>query len=333
MYNVICKIVCLELTEFSSMEENYYIEGVTPIPIPGQTVNGYVLGETLHRLVYLTNDPRTGFKYAIKFIPRTVTNLQQIESEINIMQQLNHPHITKLVDDFIVPGYHVILTKYAPCRTLLEFTINRYQSGEGISETLAKKIFAQAASAIHYCHQCRIWHCDIKLENFLVVNNDPNNFFLELTDFGYALQMQPNELGQIYRGTEHYCSPEICRNTPYTKKVDIWSLGVTLYSLISGRMPFSTENSVLRRHHILAGIVRFKSSRFNYVSSECKTLILNMLQVDPECRFSAEQCLFDPWVGLTRKQLSDIESEIYSACGRATSEGVFYHDQETGPGV
>jgi serine/threonine protein kinase len=97
---------------------------------------------------------------------------------------------------------------------------------------------------LNYLHHQSITHRDLKPENILLVSNDPNNFDIKISDLGFAQEFKKDE-GEsmtLVLGSPLYMAPELVSNKPYDEKVDVWSLGVITYQLLSGRTPFESRN-------------------------------------------------------------------------------------------
>lgn len=109
---------------------------------------------------------------------------------------------------------------------------------------------------LNYMHLQNITHRDIKPENILLVSDQVNNFDIKIADLGFACQVQENGLDLVL-GTPLYMAPELVRHQKYTEKVDVWSLGIITYQLLSGRTPFDGKNIKKINHNILYKEVKF----------------------------------------------------------------------------
>lgn len=119
-----------------------------------------------------------------------------------------------------------------------------------MSEREARHIFRQIVLAIHYCHSNLIVHRDVKVENVLLDYNGQ----VKLADFGFSSFFKPGELLDVYCGSPPYCAPELYLAKQYDgPKVDIWSLGVVLYVLVCGQLPFEARNFNALRAQVISG--------------------------------------------------------------------------------
>jgi len=148
---------------------------------------------------------------------------------------------------------------------------------------------------LHYLQTKNIIHRDIKLENFMITQLD-NFFKIQLIDFGFAVVIKENEKLTERVGSLNYIAPEVLLEKPYDYKADIFSVGVVLYNLLSGKQPFSGEDENEVAEKIIKSEVHFDYEVFNHVSTECKNLIRSLLSKDPEDRPSAYEAMNNNWV-------------------------------------
>ena len=295
-------------------EEHYYVCGVSNVPNVGQTIvteDGiqYVLERqiamTKGSYVFLTTNPIDGSKQVLKCIKFRKEHEMRIQREIEIHRCLSHPNIIPISQFFRWDDYMCMTMPFATGGTLHSLVVSQR---DGLPEPIARNIFLQICSGLKFLHDQNIWHRDIKLENFLIMGpshvSSPHILF---ADFGFARQFQDNEKGAEFLGTIHYASPQIYKNIPYDNKTDIWSLGVCLYAMLGGVLPFPTDNAELRFNCICSGRCSFDPRHFRNISNEAKDLIQHMLTVDPDARFSIDQVLSHPWL----PQKTEIESDVW----------------------
>jgi calcium-dependent protein kinase len=146
---------------------------------------------------------------------------------------------------------------------------------------------------LNYMHKKNIVHRDIKPENILMESRDTDNLNIRITDFGFAKFYDPKTGGlKESLGSPLYMAPEIVKNLPYDAKVDIWSLGVVAYILLSGKPPFSgTTKQEIFMQLSSQSISYTDNSAWLKVSREAKSLVKKMLTRDPRIRPSAEDLL------------------------------------------
>jgi len=146
-------------------------------------------------------------------------------------------------------------------------------------------------------HSHNIVHRDLKPENILLESEDPDNLNIKITDFGFACFFNPKEQGlREVLGSPLYMAPEIIQEQPYNHKVDIWSIGVITYILLSGRPPFKgrSKNEIFRS--IMQGSLSFDNPIWDVISAEAKDFIVRALHSDPSKRATAKNLLEYPWL-------------------------------------
>ncbi|XP_009948578.1 PREDICTED: PAS domain-containing serine/threonine-protein kinase, partial [Leptosomus discolor] len=159
-------------------------------------------------------------------------DLGRLPQEIAILLKLQHPRIIKVLDVFENKHFfQLVMEKHGPGLDLFTFIDNQ----PNLDEPLVSYIFRQLVSAVGYLHGRNILHRDIKDEN-IVIDED---FTIKLVDFGSAAYLEPSKLFYTFCGTIEYCSPEVLSGKPYHgPELEMWSLGVTLYTLVFGENPF-----------------------------------------------------------------------------------------------
>ncbi|XP_063797146.1 NUAK family SNF1-like kinase 1 [Pseudophryne corroboree] len=252
----------------------------------------YQLLETLGRGTYgkvkKALDKATGMMVAVKSIQKDKITDEldrvHLQREIEITAMLKHEHIIQVFEVFESTDKIIIVMEYASNGELYDFINNKHQ----IPESEARRFFRQIVSAVHYCHKNGIVHRDIKLENILL----DENLNVKLADFGLSNLYQKNQVLETYCGSPLYASPEIVKGLPYNgPEVDCWALGVLLYALIHGSMPFDNSNYKTLAEQIGSGQYREPP----HLSGACG-LIDWMLTVNPARRASIEDIANHWWV-------------------------------------
>ncbi|KAL8179037.1 UNVERIFIED_CONTAM: NUAK SNF1-like kinase 2 [Gekko kuhli] len=231
---------------------------------------------------------RSGKLVAIKSIRKDKIKDEQdlvhIRREIEIMSSLNHPHIIAVHEVFENSSKIVIVMEYASKGDLYDYISERQR----LTEQEARHFFRQVVSAVYYCHKNGIVHRDLKLENILLDSNGN----IKIADFGLSNVFQQDRFLQTFCGSPLYASPEIVNGRPYKgPEVDSWSLGVLLYILIHGMMPFDGQDYKTLVKQITSGDYREPTK----LSDACG-LIRWMLMVNPERRATIEDIASHWWV-------------------------------------
>ncbi|EGW13563.1 Sperm motility kinase [Cricetulus griseus] len=192
------------------------------------------LGKGNFAEVKLAYHLHTEVQVAVKVLQNGTNNDFSLNTEIDMYKTLNHPYIIKLFHIINTKEYTYIVLEHAARGDLVSY-IGRVGS---LQEEQAQHIFTQLVCAVHYCHDNDIAHRDIKLDNILL--DDKGN--IKLCDFGLATRVTPGQGTKGFCGTLEYCAPELFSGKEYdAKAVDIWSLGVVLYTMVTASFPFKAK--------------------------------------------------------------------------------------------
>ncbi|XP_008136955.2 PAS domain-containing serine/threonine-protein kinase [Eptesicus fuscus] len=206
--------------------------------------------------------------------------LGKVTLEISILSRVEHANIIKVLDIFENQGFfQLVMEKHGSGLDLFAF-IDHHPS---LDEPLASYIFRQLVSAVGYLRSKSILHRDIKDENIVIAED----FTIKLIDFGSAAYLERGKLFYTFCGTIEYCAPEVLMGNPYKgPELEMWSLGVTLYTLIFEENPFCELEETLE-----AAI-----NPPYVVSEDLMNLMSGLLQPVPEQRTTLEKLVTDPWV-------------------------------------
>uniref|UniRef100_A0A673Z7C8 non-specific serine/threonine protein kinase n=1 Tax=Salmo trutta TaxID=8032 RepID=A0A673Z7C8_SALTR len=164
-----------------------------------------------------------------------------------------------------------------------------------MKEKEARAKFRQIVSAVQYCHQKRIVHRDLKAEN-LLLDADMN---IKIADFGFSNEFTLGSKLDTFCGSPPYAAPELFQGKKYDgPEVDVWSLGVILYTLVSGSLPFDGQNLKELRERVLRGKYRIPF----YMSTDCENLLKKLLVLNPGKRSSLEQIMRDRWMNVGHEE-------------------------------
>ena len=200
-----------------------------------------LLGKGSFGSVYLVKNKRLNTNFAMKIIEKADNDAKEEENlmnEINILRKLDHPNILKINDFYSTEKEYIIITEFCPEGELFYEIKNFAPFDEALAGWYMKQIF----SAVNYCHKSKIIHRDLKPENILISQRNKKGFnTIKIIDFGTAILF--NKKDKKLAGSIYYLAPEIIsKNRNYTEKCDIWSCGIIMYILLSGRPPFNGES-------------------------------------------------------------------------------------------
>nr|XP_055217610.1 MAP/microtubule affinity-regulating kinase 3 isoform X16 [Gorilla gorilla gorilla] len=225
---------------------------------------------------------------AIKIIDKTQlnpTSLQKLFREVRIMKILNHPNIVKLFEVIETEKTLYLIMEYASGGEVFDYLVAHGR----MKEKEARSKFRQIVSAVQYCHQKRIVHRDLKAEN-LLLDADMN---IKIADFGFSNEFTVGGKLDTFCGSPPYAAPELFQGKKYDgPEVDVWSLGVILYTLVSGSLPFDGQNLKELRERVLRGKYRIPF----YMSTDCENLLKRFLVLNPIKRGTLEQIMKDRWI-------------------------------------
>ncbi|XP_077945369.1 MAP/microtubule affinity-regulating kinase 3a isoform X5 [Gasterosteus aculeatus] len=230
----------------------------------------------------------TGREVAIKIIDKTQLNpnsLQKLFREVRIMKILNHPNIVKLFEVIETERTLYLVMEYASGGEVFDYLVAHGR----MKEKEARSKFRQIVSAVQYCHQKHIVHRDLKAEN-LLLDADMN---IKIADFGFSNEFTMGNKLDTFCGSPPYAAPELFQGKKYDgPEVDVWSLGVILYTLVSGSLPFDGQNLKELRERVLRGKYRIPF----YMSTDCENLLKRFLVLNPSKRGTLEQIMKDRWI-------------------------------------
>ena len=229
----------------SKEDKQKWIDAIKKVIGYSNLFDYYEIKETLGKgkfgLVKSAIHKKTGKKVAVKVMSKKEMSVSDVElqrREIEILKMCQHPHIIRLLDIFENQDYIYIVMENLSGGDLFSYLEKRKFT---IPEKRAKDISHQIATALYYLHSYGVAHRDLKPENILMATND-DDADLKIVDFGLSKIIGPNETSLDPFGTLSYVAPEVLLQKPYGKEVDLWSLGVITYLLLSRVLPFDDED-------------------------------------------------------------------------------------------
>lgn len=258
------------------------------------SVGPFILGKSLGAgatgKVKLGFHKETGFKVAVKIINKEFLSSRpsmrkKVEREIVVMKIIDHPNVLKLYDVYETSKYLFLILEYVEGGELFDYLVSK----GSLEPAEALHFFQQIIRGLDYCHSHIICHRDLKPENLLFVESEKS---IKVGDFGMASLMRQSTLLQTSCGSPHYASPEVVSGTKYNGMMaDIWSCGVILYALLSGKLPFDDESI----GKLLAKVKRGVFSMPAFLPKEAQDLITKMITVDVTKRITMQGIKEHAW--------------------------------------
>ena len=241
--------------------------------------------------VYLVTHKTTKAKYAIKAIDKRNKSNQNekpyFRREIEVMYKIHHPNVVKLYGHFEDNNYCYFIMEYIAKGNI--YQLIPHDNKKRLNAKIVASLMKDVISSVYYLHHMKpiIIHRDIKPENVLL----GDNLVAKLTDFGWSNYMQEDEKRQTVCGTPIYLAPEIIKEDGHDEKVDIWCIGVLLFELITGNVPFQGNDIDTLKENIL----HLRISWPKDINIDAKNLIKKILKLDPNSRISLEEMLKHPF--------------------------------------
>ena len=261
-----------------------------------------VIGKGKFGVVNLGIHKKTQQKVAVKIINKdsikSIEDKELVRIEIGILKLCHHPNIVHLLDHLETLDYIFIITEYIEGGTLGHYLKkNKFN----FTEQQAANMIYQIASGIKYLHTYGIVHRDLKPDNIMITQ--PNDLgALKIMDFGLSKIVSSQEKMVDGYGTLSYVAPEVLLRAPYNKKVDIWSLGIILFYILCGHLPFKGNREVIIAEKIVNDDLEFDQDEWEDRSRKAKELIKSCLKKEPEERISINEFLNHSWIKKNLKQ-------------------------------
>ena len=253
------------------------------------------LGKGKFGLVKLAKHKETGRQVAIKIMAKKTMNNQDLElakTEIDILKVSQHPNIIKLYDVYDTADYIYIVMEYCSGGDLFGYLEKR---GFKLPEPRACEIIHKLAMAIFYIHSYGIVHRDLKPENILMTDQT-DKADIRLLDFGLGKIVGPTDKCNEPYGTLSYVAPEVLKEKPYDKSVDLWSLGIITYLMLCGFLPFDDETSEREiARQTIQDPVPYPSQIWGKISKEARRFVDGLLRKNPSERMTIKQVLEHEW--------------------------------------
>ncbi|KAM7372904.1 hypothetical protein PAMP_007797 [Pampus punctatissimus] len=255
---------------------------------------------------------------AVKQVNKKLMRRDRVTQELNLLQRLQHPHIVTLIDTYETPSSYALVLEMADQGRLLDYIV----SWGNLTEEKVARYLRDVLEALHYLHNCRIVHLDVKPENLLVTHSSSDQPTVKLTDFGDAVQLNSANYIHPLLGSPEFASPELVLAEPVLLTSDLWSLGVVTYVLLSGASPFLDESAEETCLNICRLDFSFPRDYFQGVSQAARDFVCLLLRTDPGRRPPAGLCLQEPWL-----QAGLADSRARAECCLDTSRLISFIDR------
>lgn len=275
--------------------------------LPPTTLQYYRLGELIGKgafgKVITAVHKLTGHSVAIKTIDKSLMaeepRRKKVFQEVLILSRIRDKRIIRLLEVFESKNHLLLVTEYANGGDLLHYT----KAKGRLPEEEAKLFLREVAEGLQTIHRAGVLHRDIKLENILLSQSH-----VKICDFGVSRVMQKHTLIREQCGTPAYIAPEVLGELGYEGFAsDVWSLGVCLYAMVSGFLPFQGKSVSELHAAIRSGEVEIPQ----LFSSDLQDLISQLLRVSPKQRISLKSLLAHPWLSSSYSQANPRENKSY----------------------
>ncbi|GBG79352.1 hypothetical protein CBR_g29500 [Chara braunii] len=261
--------------------------------LPGYTI-GPVVGEGGFCKVRLGTHQLTSAKVAIKIIDKArlvdPADRKRVAREIKVLKRLTQGTIIQLLEVVESPTRVHVIMEYASGGSLLDYVRARKK----LEESEARRFLVQIVRGLEHCHSRMVVHRDIKLEN-LLLDSEKN---MKIIDFGLSAILTAGKKLRVHCGSPSYAAPEIVARKLYDgPPVDVWSLGVVLFAMISGYLPFYAGSS---KEDLCQKIINGSYRAPDWISNESRDLLAGMLTTDPAQRLTLTQVNQHSWVRGTK---------------------------------
>jgi 5'-AMP-activated protein kinase catalytic alpha subunit len=259
--------------------------------IVGQYMIGKTIGEGTFGKVKLAAHMPTGEKVAVKILEKSrikeAADIRRVNREIKILKKARHNNIIQLYEVLDTQNAIYLIMECAEGGEMFDYIVQQKR----VAEVQACKFFHQIVDGVDELHKNEITHRDLKPEN-LLLKASPDGWIIKVVDFGLSNTHEGNKLLATACGSPCYAAPEMIAGKKYCGPLaDIWSMGVILFALVCGYLPFEDPNTAALYKKILAA--DYKAPKF--ISAEVRDLISKILETDPKKRYTMNDIRQHPW--------------------------------------
>ncbi|KAJ3431415.1 serine/threonine-protein kinase fhke-related [Anaeramoeba flamelloides] len=275
------------------------------------------IGKGQFATVHLAIEKSTGDRCAIKiidkkqFLESNSEEKNKIMDEVNILHKINHKNVVGLKKVFDKEDYLYMVMELAKGGQLSKKILENGKYSEEKSRIICKQLLA----VIEYLQSKRIVHRDLKPDNILL-SSENSDTFIKVSDFGVSAILEANQKMYKVAGTPNFIAPEIIKSIQsgeYGMECDLWSLGVVMYNILSGYLPFPEDGAETNLYFkIKKGDFDFPNDPWQDVSIAAKNFIKRLLTVDVKKRITIKESLNHPWILDQNERITDINQTNYN---------------------
>lgn len=248
-----------------------------------------LIGNGSFSVVRLAQHIETNRYCAVKIISRksllSKTMSERFETEIRVLQQMNHPNIVRLYEMIKDAQNYYIFMEFCPGGELFQYIVDR----RFVPEEESRMFFRQIIEAIQYIHDLKATHRDLKPENILFSKTGQ----LKISDFGFARFLPEDNLVSTSCGSPCYAAPEMLEGKPYDGiQSDVWSTGVIFFAMLTGQLPWTKRN----HKQLFEQIKKCEYKLPTFLSEQAQDLIKHILVADPKQRYTTQDILKHPFL-------------------------------------
>lgn len=246
------------------------------------------IGKGSFSTIYKAFNTQDNKDYAIKEVLIDKKSIKSnVKREFLVLKKLNHPNIVKLHDLIIDTNYNNI---YFVFDYFKNGDLAKFLDDKPLKEKFCRKYSKQLADGLKYLTENNILHRDLKPQNILLTDD----YNIKIADFGFARKVEKDMLLNTLCGSPMYMAPEIINKQDYSIKSDLWSVGIIIYQMIFGRVPFEVSNFMQLIKKINTEPISFEHDKIK-ISNSCLDLVTNLLKVDVEERISWDDFFYHHW--------------------------------------
>jgi len=250
----------------------------------------------------------TGVIRAVKLLRKDMMSDDQdkrFKAEINMMSRMDHPNILKIYEVFEDHKRYYVISELCKGGDLFDLILKK-----GVfKEPETAQVILQILQILAFLHEQNLVHRDIKPENILIDQEQDNT--LKLIDMSTTVVVKKKEELKDIEGTSYYMAPEVI-NKKYTSQCDLWSVGVLMFTMLSGKPPFDGNSDKEIMENVKLGEYNMNGTVWDTVSEEAKVLLKQLLQKDPHKRASAKAALKNSWFSIV--EVKAVDEKLVKLC-------------------